>query len=200
MDPKARKPLPWPPAVHAILWLDAVLVFGAALALGGMPPELRHDASAATWMAIAGSTLTAALGALSAFELCAPRRNRAWLWLPVPALALWLAGSGLGCLGVQESAELWGDTPDEAGRCLAFLLGVSAPLFAVILLMLWRFAQPMPARVLAMGGLASAGAAASLLALVHPHDAPLLDIGVHALALVVLIGTGALAARFRTPG
>src|SRR5262245_35344101 len=186
MDPTAhRTPLPWPPAVHAILWLDAVLVFAGALALGGMPLELRHDASLASWMTVAGSTLTAALAALSAFGLCAPQPSRAWLWLPLPAFALWLAGSGLGCFAAPADAELWGRNAGEAGSCLAFLLGVSWPLFTVILLMLWRYVPPTSASALAMGGLASAGASASLLTLVHPHDTALLDLGVHVVAIAV---------------
>jgi len=49
--------------------------------------------------------------------------------------------------------------------------------------------------VVALGGLASTGAAASLLALVHPHDAALLDLGAHAIAIVAVLAVGAVAAR-----
>ena len=51
--------------------------------------------------------------------------------------------------------------------------------------------------MLAMGALASAAAAATLLALVHPHDMSLLDLGAHAVALAVVLGLSALAARLR---
>jgi hypothetical protein len=190
--------LPWPPAVHAILWLDAVLVVAAVLALVGMPPALGDAPSAWTWIALAGSTLTAVIAALSAFELSAPGRSYAWMLLPAPAIVLWIAGSGMGCLAVPGDADTYGETVAEAGRCLGFLLMISAPLFTLILFMLWRAAQPMPGRVLAMGAVASAGAAASLLALVHPHDSSVLDLGAHAAAFAVVLGASAVAARIRS--
>jgi hypothetical protein len=190
--------LPWPPAVHAILWLDGVLVVAALLALIGMPPALAQltseDASTWTWLAFVGSGLTAVSAALCAFGLGTPGRSHAWLLLPVPALVLWIAGSSMGCVGGEE---LWGETTAEAGRCLGFLLMISTPLLVLILFMLWRAAARVPGRMLAMGALASAGAAASLLALVHPHDMSFLDLGAHAVALGVVLAISALAARLR---
>ena len=193
-----RPALPWPPAVHAILWLDGVLVVAALLALIGMPPALAQltseDASTWTWLAFVGSGLTAVSAALCAFGLGTPGRSHAWLLLPVPALALWIAGSGMGCVGGED---VWGETLAEAGRCLGFLLMIATPLMVLILFMLWRAAARVPGRMLAMGALASAGAAASLLALVHPHDMSFLDLGAHAVALAVVLCVSALAARFR---
>lgn len=187
----------WSPAMRAILWMDAVLLGALALDVGGMPPALGDGPSTWTWIVLAGSTLTAMLAALSAFELTVPGRGRAWLWLPAPALVVWIGASGLGCLAVPAGAEVWGDTVGEAAECLGFLLKTSLPLLALILLMLWRAAPSMPGRVLAMGAIASAGAAASLLALVHPHDAALLDLGAHAIALAIVLAISAVAARFR---
>src|SRR5688572_1020929 len=157
--------LPLSPAVRAILWLDGVLLVAAALALFGMPPALGRGASVWTWVALAGSTLTAASAALSAFQLSERPRSRAWRWLPVPALVLWIGASGAGCFG---ATDVWGATVAEAGQCLKFLLAISAPLLALMVFMLGRVAPRLPARVMAVGGLASIGAAASLLALVHP--------------------------------
>jgi hypothetical protein len=188
--------LPWPPAARALLWMDAVLLVVAALAVGGMPPALGHGASAWTWIALGGSTLTAVLAALSAFELSAPGRRQAWALLPVPAFLLWIGASGLGCLAPPSGAEVWGDEVSEAGKCLGFLLAISLPLLALILFMLWT-APLMTARTLALGAIASAGAAASLLALVHPHDAALLDLGAHAVAIAIVLGITAAAARIR---
>lgn len=191
----------WPRAVYAMLWLDAVLLVAAALALADMTPALAHwtgeSVSVWTLLAFAGSALTAVAAALSAFELSAPGRSSAWMLLPAPALVVWIAGSGMGCLAVPGGAELWGDTANEAGRCLAFLLMISAPLLALILFLLWRAAPRMPWRSLALGAVAAAGAAASLLAFVHPHDAGLLDLGAHAVAIAVVLGVSAVAGRFR---
>jgi len=78
MDPDRDRTLarvPWPPALRAILWLDGVLLVAAGLALGGKPPALGHGADLWTWLALAGSTLTAVLAALSAFQLSLPSGN-----------------------------------------------------------------------------------------------------------------------------
>lgn len=197
----ARPALSWPPAVHAILWLDGVLVVGALLALAGMPPELAQltseDASMWTWLAFVGAGLTAVSAALCAFGLGTPGRSHAWLLLPVPALILWIAGGAMGCL---EGAEAAGPDTVDAGRCLGFLLMISAPLLLLVLFMLWRAAARMPMRMLAMGALATAAAAASLLALVHPHDMSLVDLGAHAAALAIVLGVSAVAALVRARG
>jgi hypothetical protein len=193
-DARAARPL-LPPAVRAVLWLDAVLLVAAALALGGMPPLLGEVVGASAWLALAGSTLTAVLGAFSAFQLSAPGSSSVWAWLPVPALLLWIGASGEGCLAIPAGADVWGDTVAEAGECLRFLLLISAPLLALMLFMVWRAAPLMPGRAMALGALASAGAAASLLTLVHPHGGALLDLGAHAVAIAAALGVSAVAAR-----
>lgn len=186
---------PLPPAVLAILWLDGVLLVAGALALFGMPPALGRGASVWTWLALAGSTLTAASAALAAFELGERSRSRAWRWLPVPALLLWIGASGAGCFG---AADAWGSTVAEVAQCFKFLLALSVPLLVLMVYMLWRVAPRLPMPVLALGGLASIGAAASLLALVHPHAPSLLDLGAHAIAVVIVLGAAAAVARLRT--
>jgi hypothetical protein len=188
---------PLPPGVSAILWLDAVLVVAAILALAGMRPGLGSGASAWSWLALGGSILTAGLASLSAFELAVPGARRAWLWVPVPMLVLWTAASGLGCLNLPHGADAWGDSLAEAGQCLGFLLAISAPLLALILFMLLRSAPQVSGRALAMGALAAAAAASAVLVLVHPHDVALLDLGAHAIALAVVLGVSAAVARLR---
>jgi hypothetical protein len=191
--------LRWPPALHAILWLDAVLLVAAGLAFGGKPLALEHGADLWTWLAFTGSTLTAVLAALSAFHLSLPSGNQVWAQLPAPAFVLWVAAS-VGCLAMPAGADAWGDTLRGAGECLGFLLTTGLPLLALMVFMLWRAAPDAPPRVLWMGALASAGAAASLLTLVHPHAASLLDLCAHATAIVVVLGIGAAAAILRRRG
>lgn len=183
---------PWSPAARAFLWLDVVLLAAAALALV-VSQGLGYGASAWIWIALAGSTLTALLAAFAAFEMTVPGRSRAWTWLPAPAVAVWIVASGIGCLALPGGADVWGDTVAEAGQCLGFLLMISLPLLALMLLMLWRSAPRVTPGVLAMGAIASAGAAASLLALVHPHDVTLLDLGAHAVASAIVLGIGGFA-------
>lgn len=185
-----------PPALRAILWLDAVLLVAAALALGGKPPALG-SADLWTWLALAGSTLTAVLAALSAFHLSLPSGSRVWAQLPAPAVVLWIAAS-VGCVVMPADANAWGETLPKASDCLGFLLAAGLPLLALMIFMLWRAAPHAPRRALSMGALASAGAAASLLTLVHPHAASVLDLCAHATALIVVLGIGAAAARFKS--
>ena len=71
------------------------------------------------------------------------------------------------------------------------------PLLALIVFMLWRAAPVAPQRVLAMGALAAAGAAASLLTLVHPHASAFADLCAHATAITVMLGIGVAFARAR---
>src|SRR5262245_27800651 len=117
-DHAGAQRLPWPPAVRAILWLDAVLLVAAALALGGMPPALSNVSSPWTWIALAGSTLTAVSAALSAFEATQAEYNPAWNWLPLPAFGLWMAASGIGCFALPDGALAWGGSLGEAAQCL----------------------------------------------------------------------------------
>ena len=189
----------FPPTLRAILWLDAVLLLGAGLALAGRGPELPAGADLWTWLALAGSTLTAVLSALAAFHLCKETDNGVWTSLPVPALALWIASSVLGYLTMPAGAEPWGDTLEEAAECFAFLLKSGLPLLALIVAMLWHAGHAAPHGVLAMGGLASAGAAGTLLLLVHAHASSVLDVCAHAAALVVTLAIAAAAARLGRP-
>ncbi len=189
--------LSWPPAVLAILWMDAVLLVAALLVLAGKPPALGPGADLWTWLALSGAALTAVLAALAAFHLCAPTHNPIWALLPVPAIVLWTAASGLGYLTMSAGAVTGGETLAAALECLGFLLLTGVPLLALIVFMLWRAAAVAPRRVLAMGALASAGAAASLLMLVHPHASAVLDLCAHATAIAVLLGIAAAVPGLR---
>lgn len=195
---QAQQRLPWPPALRAVLWLDAVLLVAVALALAGKPPALAA-AVEDVWLllALAGSLLTAVLGALSAFHLCAPSNHQMWTLLPVPAMVLWALASALGYLTLPAGVDPWGNTLAQAGECLQFLLGAGLPLLGLLVFMLWRVAPVVPRRVLVMGAAASAGAAASLLTLVHPHASSLADLCAHATALAVVLGIGAAVQRLR---
>ena len=189
--------LRWPPAVRAILWMDAVLLVGVALALAGKPPALGHETDLWTWLSLGGSVLTAVLAALAAFHLSAGDENPVWTLLPVPAIVLWGAASLFGYLTLPADADPWGETLAEAGECLAFLMKSGLPLLALIVFMLWQAAPVAPRRVLSMAALAAAGAATSLLTLVHPHASAFLDACAHITAMVVMLGIGAAFARLR---
>jgi hypothetical protein len=190
LKPVRRLPPPW---LRALVWLGVVLVVGLVLvatrtllpALGimGNDPWMLPGAYA--------SLATAALAAIAAFELSLPDRSDAWIWLPVPALVVWIVLNGLGCLatlaipGAQTS-------PFQFLVCLSLIFAISLPLTAAMVIMVRRSRPLRPLRVAVLGGLAASGAAATLLVLVHPHDSAVLDLAAHAVAVAAIVGLNVL--------
>ena len=178
-----------PPGMRWLLWLAAVLLVALALASFADLGSVRHRVMAVPdlWMAVLGSTATAALAALAAFQLSLPDRSRRWVLLPLPALAVWIGASGLGCSrswlvpGTHEAS--WAETRD----CLAFVVGLSIPLSALTIVMLRRGFSLAPTLTGVMAGLAVASAAATLLNFFHPFDASLDDLAVHAAAVLIVV-------------
>ncbi|MFZ0069469.1 MAG: NrsF family protein, partial [Pseudolabrys sp.] len=75
----------------------------------------------------------------------------------------------------------------EARDCLIFIVALSVPLSALLIIMLRR-ACPLDPRLTALtAGLASAAAAATLLNFFHPFDAAATDLAVHVFAVVLVI-------------
>lgn len=182
------------PSVRALAWLAAVL--GLAVALAPMADlhtmRVRLQVPDLCGAAI-GACLTALCAALAAFQTSVPGRSRLWALLPLPPLVLWVGASGLGCLrawiapdsNIADAAEMRG--------CIYFLLGVSLPLSALLVVMLRRACPMRPNLTAALGGLATAAAAAALLVPFHPHDATASDLAVHALGVLVIVALNGLA-------
>ncbi len=127
------------------------------------------------------------LAALAAFLTAMPDRRAAWALLPLPALALWVGASGLGCLRGWLAVGTHDARMDKTGVCLAFILGVSVPI-SLLLAAITRRACPLrPDLTATMRGLASAAAAATLLDFFHPYDAAATDLAVHAIAVAALV-------------
>ena len=168
-----------PPLVRAALWLLlAGVVLVALAALLGTRPEL------------AGALLTGVLAAIAAFHLSLPDRSRLWLLLPVPAVLLWIATIGYGCLTDWVSIEPDGVRLGTTLECFATLALASVPLSVVLLVMLRHAARLYPTTVAMMGGLASAGIAATALSLFHELDASVMVLlwNFGAAALIVALG------------
>ena len=90
------------------------------------------------WLAVLGSIATAATAAIAAFELSLPDRSRAWALLPLPAAALWVGASGLGCMRAFVLPGTHVAAIGETRDCLLFIIGLSVPLSAALILMLRR--------------------------------------------------------------
>jgi hypothetical protein len=177
------------PAVRAALWLGLVagVALGFAVSVPLAPIARRLSDAPDMWLAAAGSVLTAILAALAAFELSLPDRRRAWALLPLPAAALWIGASGLGCLRTSVVSDAHEPVFHETLHCLVFIGGFSIPLSAWLLMMLRRARPLRGGLATATAGLASAAAAASLLWFVHPFDASALDLAVHIVAIGLVI-------------
>ena len=177
------------PVLRALAWLAGVAAIAVALAalsdVGAM--SRRLSASPDLWIAATGSAATAMLAAVAAFELSLPDRKPIWALLPLPAAFLWIAASGIGCLRSWFVADASSASPAETERCLIFILGLSIPFSAVLMVMLRRGYSLRPNLTSIVAGLACAAAAATLLNFFHPYDATATDLSVHAFAVAFVI-------------
>jgi hypothetical protein len=182
------------PALRAALWLGAALLIGLILAsridASGFMLRMRVPDLAC---AAIGAALTAATAALAAFTTSVPGRSKLWALLPLPPLALWVGASGFGCLRDWIAPGTGQPHPEEVAGCFSFLVCVSVPLSALIVVMLRRACPLQPNLTAALGGLAAAAAAATLLMPFHPHDATASDLLIHAVAVLGVIGLNGLA-------
>lgn len=187
LRPVQRLAGPWR---RAATWLGAACWVGAVLALFTDWPAFAHRMLATPDMglAFAGSLGTAVLAAAAAFLTSVPGRNAWCSVLPLPALVLWLGASGAGCLRRAPAPATLAEPPMRAMLCIYFIVLIAVPLAILLMLQLRRACPLRPRLTAALGGLASAGAAATLLALVHPFDATLEDLGAHLVAVLIVVG------------
>lgn len=182
------------PAVGAALYLLAATALGVTVIalFADLPVFERRIADSKLALEVAATLATGVLAVLAAFELSRPDRSWRWALLPLPTLLLWIASSGYSCW-VHLLAQAPSDwVIGESGRCFRFILLVSVPLGAVLLLMLRRAHALAPVKVAALGALGVAAIAAFLLQFFHPFDVTFMDLGIHAIAvtLVVLVASG----------
>jgi hypothetical protein len=187
-DLRPVRPLP-SPARRAMIWLGFVIAAGLLLSLiADLPAFMRRlMASPDMWMAMLGSALTALLAAIAAFKLSLPDSARAWAWLPLPAVVLWIAASGVGCLRNFVLPGTYVPPMGETMECLAIIVALSVPFSLLMFAMLREAFSLLPALTATIAGLAVAAASATLLNLFHPFDAAVLDLRVHAFAVALVI-------------
>ena len=178
-----------PPALRTVFWLTLVTAIAAALSTFADVAAMWHRIAATPdmWLAGFGSIATTATAAFAAFEVSLPDRSRAWALLPLPAAALWVGASGLGCMRAYVLPGTHIAPIGEARDCLLFIIGLSVPLSAVLIVMLRRAHSLAPPLTAAMAGLASAAAAATLLNFFHPFDSAATDLAVHAIAVAIVV-------------
>lgn len=190
------KPLP-SPWVRAGVFLALVLVVMGALAgFGGNVAATFAAFSSAPFTAELFGTLIAGAGAvIAAVMLSVPGRSPNWFYLPLPGLALWLIGGGLGCY--RQLAEL-GYRPTsifDSQDCFFFILSAGLPTAIAAYVLLRRSLSVDVVRVLALAGLGAALLAATLLQFVHAHGTNPVDFATHVVAVALLMLFGVIAAR-----
>jgi len=187
------------PLQRTLFWLGGVAIVAVMLAAFAdlTATERRLTAAPDMWLAVTGSTLTAVLAIMAAFQLSLPDGRTIWALLPIPSALLWVGASGLGCLRTWLVPGTHDASFAEAKDCFVFIVGLSIPLSAMLILMLRRGYSLRPNLMGAIGGLAVAAASATLLNLFHPYDAAATDLTVHAAAVaIVILANQLLAYRY----
>jgi len=187
------------PALRALITVLAIaLVAGLAIALLGDVGELRQRyAGREALLAVEMSAMlaTGVLAIVAAYFLSIPGRSRRWIVAPIPSFMVWLLLSGLGCYGdfVRRGGVDW--ELGESMHCLSFILATSAVLAP---LLMWRLARakpidPLPVAVLCALGVAAASA--FVLQFFHPFAVTLIDLAVHLMAMLIVVGVIGLINR-----
>jgi hypothetical protein len=180
---------------RAALWCGAVAWVAAIFALFCDAGALFHRLAAAPdmWLSFAGALLTAAAAAWAAFSTSIPGRSSYWAMLPLPPLAAWLAASTAGCLRMRSIGWTQPEPHMHGMDCLYFIVMVAVPLAALLMWQIMRACPLRPALTASLAGLASAGAAAAVLTLIHPFDATYEDLLAHLAAVLLVVGSVRLA-------
>jgi hypothetical protein len=180
-----------PPLVRAGLWTALAVCVLVLIAIGhGLRSDITAQLQQPVFiLGMAAALATSLSAALASFEISLPDRSRWWMLLPVPALAIWVATLGYGCLTDWVNIGPDGLQMGEAVRCFATLLLTSVPLSIAMLIMLRYAARLRPTEVSLMGGLAVAAMTAFALSLVHDLDASVMilvwNLGIAALIAVL---------------
>ena len=182
-----------PPIIRAGLWLAfAAIMLGLIAIAHGLRPDFFDRVRQPLFvLSMLGALATSILAAVASFRLSLPDSSRLWIVLPLPALALWVATIGYGCLTDWVSMDPDGVHMGEAVRCFATLLMTSVPLSIAMLVMLRYAALLRPLEVSVTGGLAVAALTAFALSLFHDLDATVMILiwNLGAAALIAALGS-----------
>lgn len=187
------------PVIRALLAIAAIgLAVAFAIVVLGDVSELRSRyAGRETLLALEMLAMlsTGLLAIMAAFFVSIPGRSKRWIAAPIPSFALWLMLSGLGCYDdfVRRNGAGW--ELGESMHCLSFILATSAVMAP---LLIWRLARarpidPLPVALL--GGLGVAAVSAFVLQFFHPFAVTFVDLAVHLVAILIVVGAVGLVNR-----
>jgi hypothetical protein len=98
---------------------------------------------------------------------------------------VWIGASAAGCARTAPAVGVGAFAPSF--ECVIFVIALSLPLSAVLLVMMKRGYAVCPGLSAMLGGLAAASAAATLLNFFHPFDALGADLLMHLLAIAAVV-------------
>jgi hypothetical protein len=195
LRPVRALPSPWRRTAN---WCGAVALAVCAVAPFTDFNALAHRLAAAPdmWLALLGALLTCVAAAAAAFATSVPGRPVWWAALPLPPLTLWVGASTAGCLRPALSGWTMPEPHMHPMHCMYFIVAVSLPLAGLLGWQITRACPLRPALTASLAGLASAGGACVVLALIHPFDASYSDLLAHlAAVLLVIIGANVVGGR-----
>ena len=179
------------PGVRACALLALVALLGGAYVLtrADLADFSHRTGSALQACAWLSAMATGVAGVIAASYVSFPDRSRRWALLPLPFLVLWLAASGIGCIGLPAG-------PDQhSSECVKFILMTGSPMTAFLMWRLWR-AHPLDAGLTGLlAALGAAGVSAALLQFFHPFAITALDLALHLVAAAILMAGGLLIGR-----
>lgn len=181
------KPLA-PPALRAGVFVAAVVaVMGAFVAVAGHPMEtLEHLSDPRFAAELAGALYAGVAAILAAVMLSIPGRSEAWIYLPLPGVALWLAGGAIECYGAL-AAGFEVQSLFQARDCFWFILSAGLPVAAGAYVLLRRTVALHLLPVTALAGLSAALLAAVLLQFMHAHGTDPVDFVSHIAAVAAVV-------------
>lgn len=195
----ARPIRPLAPPLNRALRILGIIVLVSLVAIawrGDVSGLLARYAGREHMMALESIAMlaTGMLAVVAAFFRSIPGASRRWMLAPVVPFVAWVTLSGAGCYDhfLRNSASGWG--LGHSIDCLLFILGVSLVLAVPLIWRLSRASPIDPLPVAVLGGLGTASLAALLLQFFHPFAVTFLDLGVHLLAIFLVV---ALMAGFR---
>jgi hypothetical protein len=192
---KAQSPL-----LRATVFVAVVAVIMGAFgfAAGDAGGTIAHLTDMPFAMDLFGAAFAGVGAIVAAVVMAVPGRSRAWFYLPLPGIALWLVGGGMQCY--RQVAEL-GYVPHSlfaSQECFLFIVGAGLPTAIAAYLLLRRNLSVDVVRVTALAGVGAAMMAAVLLQFVHVHGANPVDFGTHVVAVVTVMLFAIVASRLDT--
>jgi len=184
------------PTRLVLIWLVAVAILGDFFAVRADLHAMMAELMLAPymWLAALSSALTAVLAVIAAFMTGLPGRSPRWALLPLPALAWWIIEGGMGFAHIWRLPRFQDASMVGAEYAFGFIVLVSLPLSALLVVLLRRTFPLRPNLTAALAGLAAAAAAATLLNFFHPYDGSLPDLVAHVASVAMVIGANRLFA------